>query len=92
MTAQSATVDELLTGRENLRMIGRLYGLTARDVRTISEELLERFSLTDAGDKVVNIGSHASIHTASCLHGLRYRQWRTGEKRSLWILVWEDEI
>ena len=53
LTAQSATVDELLTGRENLRLIGDLYGLDRRFVRKRTDELLEQFSLTEAGDKVV---------------------------------------
>src|SRR3954464_15685755 len=47
LTGQAATVDELLTGRENLRMMGSLYGLPAGEVRRLSSELLERFSLTD---------------------------------------------
>ncbi|WP_029137668.1 daunorubicin resistance protein DrrA family ABC transporter ATP-binding protein [Nakamurella lactea] len=53
LTGQAATVDELLTGQENLRMIGRLYGLSSRDMKRIADELLQRFSLTDAADKVV---------------------------------------
>ena len=53
LTAQSATVDELLTGRENLRLIGDLYGLDRRLVTSSIEELLERFSLSEAGNKVV---------------------------------------
>ena len=53
LTAQGATVDDLLTGRENLRLIGDLYGLPGREVRRRAEDLLERFSLTEAGDKVV---------------------------------------
>ncbi|WP_256795912.1 ATP-binding cassette domain-containing protein [Terrabacter sp. Ter38] len=53
LTGQAATVDELLTGRENLRMMGSLYGLPGGEVRSLSSELLERFSLTDAGNKVV---------------------------------------
>ena len=53
LTAQSATVDELLTGRENLRLIGDLYGLDRALVRRSTDELLERFSLTEAGGKVV---------------------------------------
>ena len=51
LTGQAATVDELLTGRENLRLIGRLYGLPKAYVAKTSEELLERFSLTDAADR-----------------------------------------
>ncbi|WP_370894365.1 ATP-binding cassette domain-containing protein [Janibacter sp. GXQ6167] len=52
LTGQAATVDELLTGRENLRMIGDLYGLAKGEVRSVTEELLERFDLTDAGDRI----------------------------------------
>ena len=52
LTAQAATVDELLTGRENLRMIGNLYGLPRGRVGARADELLEAFSLTDARDKV----------------------------------------
>ena len=53
LTGQAATVDELLTGRENLRLIGALYGLPASYIRTASEELLERFALADARDRIV---------------------------------------
>ena len=53
LTGQAATVDELLTGRENLRLIGSLYGLSSTYMKRATEDLLERFSLTDAGDKVV---------------------------------------
>ncbi len=52
LTAQSATVDDLLTGRENLRLVGDLYGLDRATVRRVADELLERFSLDEAGDKV----------------------------------------
>jgi ABC-2 type transport system ATP-binding protein len=53
LTGQAATVDELLTGRENLRLIGALYGLPRSYVRRASDELLERFSLTEAAGRVV---------------------------------------
>lgn len=53
LTGQAATVDEVLTGRENLAMIGGLYGIGRKALRARSEELLAQFSLTDAGDKVV---------------------------------------
>ena len=52
LTGQAATVDELLTGRENLRLIGRFAGLSDRAVRQVADSLLERFSLTDAADRV----------------------------------------
>ena len=53
LTGQAATVDELLTGRENIRMIGALYGLSPSYVRKAADDLLERFSLSDAGDRIV---------------------------------------
>ena len=53
LTGQSATVDELLTGRENIWLIGSLYGIDARAVGRIADDLLERFSLADAGDRIV---------------------------------------
>lgn len=53
LTGQAATVDELLTGRENMRMIGGLYGIGRKVLRERIEQLLSQFSLTDAGDKTV---------------------------------------
>ncbi len=53
LTGQAATVDELLTARENLWLIGRLAGLPRRSIRPIGDDLLERFSLTDAADRIV---------------------------------------
>lgn len=53
LTGQAATVDEFLTGKENIFLMGSLYGLSRRDITAMSDELLERFSLSDAGDKVV---------------------------------------
>jgi ABC-2 type transport system ATP-binding protein len=52
LTGQSATVDELLTGRENIRLIGRLYGLPTKYLYKLADELLERFLLTDAADRI----------------------------------------
>ncbi len=53
LTGQAATVDELLTGRENLRLIGSLYGLDRPTIKRQTDDLLERFSLTDAGDRII---------------------------------------
>jgi ABC-2 type transport system ATP-binding protein len=53
LAGQYAAVDERLTGRENLRMVGRLYHLPKDEVATRSDALLERFELTDAADRVV---------------------------------------
>ncbi|MDQ3307440.1 MAG: ATP-binding cassette domain-containing protein [Actinomycetota bacterium] len=52
LTGQAATVDELLTGRENVRLIGRLYGLPMSYLRETTDALLERFRLTDAADRL----------------------------------------
>lgn len=51
LAGQYAAVDELLTGRENLVMFGRLYHLKARAARQRADDLLERFALTDAAGK-----------------------------------------
>jgi len=51
LTGQSAAVDELLTGRENLVMMGRLYRLTKKSATTRSNELLSDFDLVDAADR-----------------------------------------
>src|SRR4029077_8681233 len=45
LTGQFAAVDELLTGRENLEMFGRLFRLSRADARRRTAELLERFEL-----------------------------------------------
>jgi ABC-2 type transport system ATP-binding protein len=52
LTGQYAAVDEYLTGRENLEMVGRLYHLSPRDAKRRAEELLERFDLTDAAGRI----------------------------------------
>jgi ABC-2 type transport system ATP-binding protein len=52
LTGQSATVDELLTGRENIRLIGRMYGLPMSYLRKLADELLEKFLLADAADRL----------------------------------------
>jgi daunorubicin resistance ABC transporter ATP-binding subunit len=51
LTGQSAAVDGMLTGAENLRMIGRLGGLTRREAARRGDELLARFGLSDAARK-----------------------------------------
>jgi oleandomycin transport system ATP-binding protein len=51
LTGQYASVDEKLPGWENLYMIGRLLDLSRKDARARADELLERFSLTEAGKR-----------------------------------------
>jgi ABC-2 type transport system ATP-binding protein len=53
VAAQDATVDELLTGRQNIRVMAELSGIRARPARARAIELLDRFDLTDAADRVV---------------------------------------
>ncbi|RFU83132.1 ATP-binding cassette domain-containing protein [Streptomyces triticagri] len=51
LSGQFAAVDEYLTGRENLQMVGRLYQMSAKAAKTRAAELLERFNLADAADR-----------------------------------------
>jgi len=51
LTGQYAAVDEMLTGVENLMMIGRLLGMTRAESRARASELLKRFDLSDAGGR-----------------------------------------
>jgi ABC-2 type transport system ATP-binding protein len=53
LTGQYAAVDEYLTGRENLEMVGRLYHLPRKYARKRADELLERFDLTGAASRLV---------------------------------------
>jgi ABC-2 type transport system ATP-binding protein len=51
LTGQSAAIDDLLTGRENLIMMGRLYQLTVASAKARAQELLEEFDLVEAADR-----------------------------------------
>ncbi|MEV8536670.1 ATP-binding cassette domain-containing protein [Streptomyces sp. NPDC051211] len=51
LSGQFAAVDEYLTGRENLQMVGQLYQMSSKAAKARAEELLERFNLTDAADR-----------------------------------------
>src|SRR5256885_13057104 len=51
LTGQFAAVDEILTGRENLQMSGRLFDLSRAEARSRARELLRRFELADAADR-----------------------------------------
>ncbi len=53
LAGQHAAVDEILSGRQNLVMFGRLYHLSARAARRRADELLDQFVLADAGAKPV---------------------------------------
>ena len=51
LSGQFAAVDEYLTGRENLQMVGQLYQIRAKAAKQRAVELLEQFNLTDAADR-----------------------------------------
>src|SRR5262249_18480009 len=54
---QSPAVEATMTGRENIRMIARLYGHDGRAARTKADELLRRLGLADAGDRLARTDS-----------------------------------
>ncbi len=51
LAGQYAAIDEILTGRENLEMVGRLYHLSRAAAKTRAKELLKQFDLEDAADR-----------------------------------------
>jgi daunorubicin resistance ABC transporter ATP-binding subunit len=53
VTGQDATLDELLTGRQNLELVGTLSDMSRRDGRARATQLLEEFELTFAADRMV---------------------------------------
>jgi ABC-2 type transport system ATP-binding protein len=53
LTGQVATVDELLTGRENIRMIGGLYGIRRKELDRLGDQLLDQFVIAEAADRPV---------------------------------------
>ncbi len=53
LAGQFAAVDEFLTGRENVEMVGRLYNLSADEARARAGEVLERIGLMRAADRLV---------------------------------------
>jgi ABC-2 type transport system ATP-binding protein len=53
LAGQFAAVDDYLTGRENVEMIGRLYNLGAAEARRRTDDVLERIHLADAADRPV---------------------------------------
>ena len=70
LAGQQATLDELLTGRENLILLGRLLRLAKAEARRRADELLGRFDLTEAADRVVggySGGMRRRLDLAACL-------------------------
>ncbi len=72
LSGQYAAIDENLTGRENLWMFGRLYHLSSPEARVRADELLERFQLDEAADRVAKTysgGMRRRLDLASALIG-----------------------
>ena len=72
LAGQYAAVDELLTGRENLELVGLLYHLGRAERRRRAQQALERFSLTGAGDQLVKTysgGMRRRLDVAASLVG-----------------------
>ena len=100
LAGQFAAVDDHLTGRENIIMIGRLYGLTRRDATGRAKHLLDRIDLADAADRQVKTysgGMRRRIDLAASLVGrprmLFLDEPTTGvdptSRHGLWLLVRE---
>jgi ABC-2 type transport system ATP-binding protein len=70
LAGQHATLDEQLTGRENLVLLGRLQRLSRGQARTRADELLERFNLSAAANRVVRTysgGMRRRLDLAACM-------------------------
>ena len=62
LAGQSAALDEWMTGRENLELVGRLYGLGRDERRHRTQAVLDRFGLVDAADRPVKTYSGGMRH------------------------------
>ncbi len=72
LAGQYAAVDDHLSGRENVELVGRLYGLPRRQARRRAAEVLERIRLTEAADRQVRTysgGMRRRLDLAACLVG-----------------------
>ncbi|MQM26888.1 ATP-binding cassette domain-containing protein [Glycomyces sp. NEAU-7082] len=98
LAGQYAAVDDYLTGAENLEMVGRLYGLTAREAKRRSSEILDLFGLADAASryaKTYSGGMRRRLDLAASLVGrpalLILDEPTTGidpaNRREVWNLV-----
>ena len=96
LTGQYAALDEYLTGRANLIMIGQLSRLTANAARRRADEMLERFSLTEAASRAVKTysgGMRRRLDLAASLIGypsvLFLDEPTTGLDPSARAMTWE---
>ncbi len=102
LAGQFAAVDPYQTGRENVTMVGRLYGLSAAEARRRTDDVLERIALADAADRRVGTysgGMRRRLDLAASLVGrpqvLFLDEPTTGidprSRQELWHLV-EDLV
>ena len=96
LTGQYASVDELLSGYENLYLIGRLLDLSSRDSKARAAELLERFSLTEAAKRTAKTysgGMRRRLDLAAALIGrpevLFLDEPTTGLDPASRLVLWE---
>jgi len=98
LAGQYAAVDDYLTGRENIELAGRLYGLSRREARQRTAEILESIGLAEAADRPVRTysgGMRRRVDLAASLAGrpevLFLDEPTTGvdpaSRRGLWALV-----
>jgi oleandomycin transport system ATP-binding protein len=98
LTGQYAAVDELLSGTENLYMLGRLLSMSSRAARERAAELLDAFGLSDAAGRLVKTysgGMRRRLDLASSLVGrprfLYLDEPTTGldprSRAELWVLI-----
>jgi ABC-2 type transport system ATP-binding protein len=100
LAGQFAAVDQELTGRENVEMVGELYGLTAAEARSGAVEVIERLGLTEAADRRVSTysgGMRRRLDLGASLVGrppvLLLDEPTTGldprTRQELWVIVEE---
>lgn len=73
LAGQFAAVDDFMTGRETLEMVGELYHMDKKDVKKRASELLERLSLTDAADRTARTYSGGMRRRLDVGASLMYR-------------------
>lgn len=90
LTGQYAAVDEVLTGKQNLEMFGRLFHLGGKRARVRAGELLEQFDLADAGDKGVGKysgGMRRRLDLAASMILMTKPSSSSTSRRRAWILA-----
>jgi ABC-2 type transport system ATP-binding protein len=73
VVTQRAGADPFATGRENLVLAGRLQGMRGRDVKARADELLDRFGLTEAANRIVKLYSGGMQRKLDVAMGLVHR-------------------